>query len=172
MKRKTITAIVILLFLTIVQFLTYYTIANDKLAEQAINTMDVNPKLTAADTIIFGSVFAVCGNEKEATKPYNLHLTNKDHFNHIKNKFSPAVVIEESEFGTYCDKVVQEAFKKMSNQNFEKFISNNNPYKAGERLHITASEEQKFYVTINYNWSNYFHKEDKYVWIFFSWLKI
>ena len=172
MKRKIFTAIAILLFLTIVQFITYYTIANDKLAEQAINNMDVNPKLTTADTIIFGSVFAVCGNEKESIKPYNLHLTNKDNFNHIKKRFSPAVVIEESEFGAYCDKIIQDAFKKMSTENFENFISNNTPYKAGERLYITASETQKFFVTINYNWSTYFSKEDQYVWIFFSWLKI
>lgn len=174
MKRKILIAIAILLFLAIIQFITYYTLANDKLSEQVIKNIEVNHQLTT-DTIVFGSVISVCGNEQGAIDPYNLHLSDKENFKLIKKKLSPSIVMEETEFGIHCEKIVQEAVKNMSTKDFELYISTNNPCYDKSKLYITAIEEQKFFVTVNYNWSankQFFYEEDQYVWIFFSWLKI
>jgi hypothetical protein len=174
MKRKIFTAIAFILFLGIVQFITYYTIASDKLSEQAIKNIEVTPQLRT-DTIIFSSVLSVCGNQQETIKPYNLHLSNKEHFKSIKKKLSPSILTEEKDFGMHCDKVVQEASKKMSAKDFEQFMSTHNPFYDKSKLYITALEDQKFFVTVNYNWSagkEFFNEEDQYVWLFFSWLKI
>jgi len=172
MKRKIFTAIAILLFLTIIQFITYYTIANDKLSEQAIKNIEVNPQLTS-DTIVFGSIISVCGNQQEMIKPYNLHLTNKEYFKLLKKKLAPSTIVEEAEYGKHCEKIAQEAFKHMDSAQFEMFI--NNLHTNESKLYITALEDQKFFVTVNYNWSankQFFYEEDQYVWLFFSWLKI
>lgn len=175
MKKKIITAVAVILVLTIVQFTTYQTLASKKLSELAIKNIQITKHL-ASDTIIFGSVISVCGNEQQAIKPYNLHVSDKENFKLLKKKLAPSTVMEETEFSTYSEKVVQNALKKMSTTDFEKFMDTNNPYLNKSRLHLTAIEEQKFFVTVNYNWSGrtkeFFYEEDEYVWIFFSWLKI
>jgi len=146
--------------------------ANDKLSEQAIKNIEINPQLIS-DTLIFGSVISIRGNQQETIKPYNLHLTNKEHFKLLKKKLSPSVVIEETEYAKHCDKVSEEAAKHLDSLQFELFVDNLHNNKS--KLFITALEDQKFFVTVNYNWSankQFFYEEDAYVWIFFSWLQI
>lgn len=173
MKRKILTAIAILLFLTIVQFITYNTIANDKLAKQAIKNLEVNPQITS-DTIIFGSVITVrWKQELKHITPYNLHLTNREHFKLLKKKLAPSTIIEEAEYGKYYEKIFQEAYKHMDSAQFEMFVDHIHSNES--KLYITALEEQKFFVTVNYNWiknRESFYEENHYIWVFFSWLKI
>lgn len=172
MKRKIFTAIAILLFLSIVQFVTYYTIANDKLSEQAIKNIEVTKQLTS-DTIIFSSAISVRGNQQETIKPYELHLSKKENLKLIGKKLSPSIVVEETAYAAYCDKVSQEASKHLDTLQFEMFVDN--LYNNKSKLFVTALEDQKFFVTVHYNWSahkEFFYEEDEYVWIFFSWLKI
>jgi len=172
MKRKIISATAILLFLTIVQFITYYTIANDKLTEQAIKNIEATPQLTS-DTIIFSSAISIRGNQQETIKPYDLHLSKKKNIKLIGKKLVPSIVVEETEYAAYCDKVSQEASKHLDTLQFAMFVDN--LYNNKSKLFITALEEQKFFVTVNYNWvahKEFFYEEDQYVWIFFSWLKI
>lgn len=172
MKRKLLTAIAIILFLGIVQFITYKTMSDGKLAKQVIKNIEVNGKLTS-DTIIFGSAISIHGNQQETIKPYNLHLVKAENFKLIKDKLSPSVVIEESDYATYCDKASKEACKQLDSAQCALFIDNLHNNKS--KLYITALEQQKFFVTVNYNWSvhrEFFYEEGQYVWIFFSWLKI
>ena len=172
MKRKIFTAIAFILFLGIVQFITYYTIANDKLSEQAIKNIEVTPQLRT-DTIIFSSAISIHGNQQETIKPYDLNLLKKRNFRLLKDKLSPSVVEEETDYAKHCDKVSQEAAKKMDSVQFAMFVDELHNNKS--KVYITALEEQKFFVTVNYNWSAYkefFYEEDQYVWVFFSWLKI
>ncbi|HSY62129.1 MAG TPA: hypothetical protein VK796_09650 [Cytophaga sp.] len=172
MKRKIFTTTAIILFLGIVQFITYYTIANDKLSEQAIKNIEVTKQL-ASDTIIFSPVITVLGNQQGEIKPYELHLSNKKYFKLIQKKLAPSAVVEETEYATYCEKISQEAFKQMDSTSFLMF--NDNLHNNKSKLYITALEDHKFFVTVNYNWSankQFFYEEDEYIWIFFSWLKI
>ena len=110
MKRKIITATAILLFLAIVQFITYSTISNDKLAEQAIKNIEITKQLTS-DTIIFSSAITVHENQQETIKPFELHLTSKGYFKSLNKKLYPSVIVEETEYAAYCEKVSQEASK-------------------------------------------------------------
>lgn len=172
MKRKIVTAIAVVLFLGIVEFITYHILASDALSKKAIENIEINRQVIS-DTIIFSSEISVRGNQQETIKPYNLHVSEKENFKLIKKKLYPSVVLKETEYAAYCDKVSQEAVKQLDSVQFAMFVDNLHEHKT--KLFITALEDQKFFVTVNYNWSankEFYYEEDQYVWIFFSWLQI
>lgn len=170
--RKIVTATIIVAILAGIQLITYYTIARDQLAEKAIKNIEINSRLLS-DTIIFSTEIAVHGNQKETIRPYNLNLLNKENFRAVKNKLSPSVVLQEADYAKYCEQVSTEAAGQLDSLQFVLFTDNLQKNKS--RIYITALEEQKFFVTVNYNWSankEFFYEEGQYVWLFFSWLNI
>jgi len=170
--KKTITALAIITVLAIVQFTTYYTMADDKLAEQVIKNLEANSQLRS-NTIIFSSAVSIIGNQQDIIKPYNLHLSKPANFRLIKNKLSPHVVLEEAEYEKQCAQTAEEALKQNDTITWMRF--SDNLYLNKTKLFITALEDQIFFVTVNFNWAEnkeFFYNENQYMWFLFSWIKI
>lgn len=152
--------------LIIVQYITYSTIAQNKLPKLAISNLIVNTNC-AADTIIFSTEMALYTGGNNDIAPYKLNLLSADHFLELKKKVAPYTFIDEKTFNAYCENI---AIKQQVNPKAMSAFK-----KSKSKLFINAVEEHNFYVNVNTNWSyknQFYFKEDPYIWFLFDWVKI
>ena len=154
------------LVLVAIECITYYTIAQKKLPELAIQNLIVNTN-SVSDTILFGSTMSIYNNPDNLVTSYDLHLSSKEHFTDLQHKLAKYTLVHEADYATYCESIAK--------QHPDKPEYSYDLVKNKSKLYITAIEEDMFTVTVNTNWAyknQFYYNEDHYFWFLFNWIKI
>jgi hypothetical protein len=171
MKKRILIALSIIVVGLIIQFITYSTIASEKLTQSAIKNLIVNNNF-GSDSVIFSSKISIRSSKQEI-KQYNLAFSKKENVSLLKKKLYPYTILDDQEYAKYCERASQDVEAKMGKEEAAIFASG--LYRNKSRLYITAIEEQKFIVAVSTNWSNnnqFQYDEDTYVWLLFFWMTI